>query len=305
MNKVKKYIVWFNQAHKESPALVGEKGVSLGELNALGLSVPNGFIVTGDVFSSFLKRNKLIQQIKNILKTCNFNNPEEVKQTAFSIQRLVTFSPVPKKLGFRIATAYEELDGLFKDNFVAVRSSQATFLNIKGEANLVEAVRNCWASFFTPKMILNRKKKRLGPFKIDASIVVQKMIPAEISGTIFTLDPVNKSKTNILVEAIFGLGELAAQGKVKPDRYWIDRASLEIIKKELNKQEFQLKRVKNHNQEVEIPLLLQTKQKLSDTKIIELVKLSKIIHQHYFFPQSIEWAMKGSNIYILQTRKIE
>jgi len=305
MNKKKKYIVWFDQAHKESPVLVGDKGTSLGELNTLDLSVPKGFVVTADVFSSFLKKNQLSQQIKNALKTCNFNNPEEIKETAFAVQRLITLSPIPNNLGFRIAKAYEGLDGLFKDSFVAVRSSAASFLNIKGDANLTEAVRNCWASFFTPQMILERKKKKLSHFKINASIVVQKMIAADISGTIFTIDPVSKSKASILVEAIFGLGELAAQGKAKPDRYWVERTRLEIIKKELNKQELQIKRVGNSNQKINIPLEQQTKQKLSDTKIIELVKLGKIIHQRYFFPQNIEWAMRGNSIYILQTRKIE
>lgn len=303
MTKRKKYLVWFNQVHEDNPALLGEKGIKLGELTSLDLPVPKGFIIASDAYIYFLKKNKLKEKIKNSLKTCNFNNPEELKETSLTIQNLITFSPVPKNLGFKITKAYERLGGVFKNTFVSVRSKITTFLNIKGEANLVEAVRNCWASFFNPKAILEQEKRQLDHFKTDSSVVVQKMIQAEVSGIIYTQDPINRSKTNLLVEAIFGLGELAVEGKVKPDRYLVDKNSLEIVKKELNKQEIQLKRVQNSNQEINVSLSEQTKQKISDTKIIELVKLGKKIHQHYFFPQEIEWAMEKNKIYILQTKR--
>lgn len=300
MSKRKKYLVWFKEVEEDNPDLFGEKGVSLAELTSLGLPTPNGFVITRDSFSFFLKKNNLKRKITNSLKSINFKNPEEVQEGALLLQGFITSSSVPSNLGFKIARAYEKMG----EDLVAIRSKWLTVLNIKGDANVVEGIRNTWASFFSPQALFLREKAKLDHSRIDTAVVVQKMIQAESSGTIHTTGPLNKSKASILIKAIYGLGQLVIEGNIKPDYYWVDKNTLEITKKELNKQEFELKRVGKITQQVKVSPKKQTKQTISDTKIIELAKLGKIIHQHYFFPQEVEWAIRNSKIYILQTKKI-
>lgn len=303
MFKKKNLLIWLNEAQEDEENLVGEKASRLGNLIRLDLPIPKGFVVTSNAYQYFLNENQLQDKINHALKSCNFKSPEEVREISLLIQNFILSSPFPVNLGNKIIKAYETLSASFRSIPVAVRSRVATHLNIIGEANLIEALKNCWLTFYTPQEIFKLRDKKLNHSKINTGVVIQKMIQSEVSGIILTSNPLNKS--NFFIKAIYGLGALASQGKVATDEYWVDKNRLEINKKELNKQPFELKRVKDINIEINIPLSKQSNQKLSDKKIIELSRLASRIHQCYFFPQEIEWAMEKNHLFILQSKTID
>lgn len=319
MKKDKKYLVWFDEIDKNDVALVGGKGANLGEMIKSGFPVPEGFCTTSDAYWYFIESNNLKKQIERILKPVNANDPRQLNQASEKIRRIIRHGKVPRDLAKEIIIFYEKLGGRFKKHcLTAVRSSataedlpgasfagqQETFLNVKGEANLVNKIRECWSSLFTPRAIFYRQEKKFNHFKIAISVVVQRMVQSDISGVMFTVNPVTNQKREIIIEAIYGLGELIVQGTVTPDHFKVDKRTFKIIDKQVNRQEIQLTKSGALNKQTKVKLRLRDRQKITDQKIIELAKSGKKIHQHYFFPQDIEWAIEKGKIYILQTRPV-
>lgn len=314
----KKYLVWFTEVDKDDIALVGGKGANLGEMVKTGLPVPPGFIVTSEAYYYFIEKNQLQPRIKKILKTTDVSDPKQLHQAAETIKKTVLKGKVPKDLAKEIISFYEKLSGRLKHCLVAIRSSataedlpdasfagqQETFLNVKGEANLINKVRECWASLFTPRAIFYRQEKKFDHFKVGIAVPVQKMIQSKASGVMFTVDPVINDKTKIIIEAIHGLGELIVQGAVTPDRYDVNKSDFKIAEKHINQQQIQLIKVGTLNKQTKVKTRLQKKQKISNKQIVALARLGKKIHQHYFFPQDIEWAIEKNKIYVLQTRPV-
>jgi pyruvate,water dikinase len=314
----KKRLVWFNEVGRHDIGLVGGKGANLGEMVKAGFPVPPGFIVTATAYYYFLKENNLQEHIKRILKTTDLNDPHQLTQASLKIRHLFRQGKVPHDLAQEIILAYDKLSGFFKHALVAVRSSataedlpdasfagqQETFLNVQGEANVVNKIRDSWSSLFTPRAIFYREQKKFNHFKIGIAIPVQKMLQSEVSGVMFTIDPVNNDKGKIVIEAIWGLGELIVQGAVTPDHYEVAKSSFKVVAKQLNKQVIQLVKVDRLNKEVKVKNGDQKKQKLTNEQIITLARIGKKIQQHYFFPQDIEWALEKGKLYILQTRPV-
>src|SRR4030043_1937207 len=181
---------------------------------------------------------------------------------------------------------------------------QITYLNVKGESTLIEAVRKCWASLFTERSIFYRVQNKIPHEKVKISVIVQKMISSEVSGVIFTIDPVTNEKDKIIIEAIWGLGELIVQGSVVPDRYLIQKGTFAILSKEISSQTVMLVRAKNGIKEVKVPTKMVDKQKIKDEEIIWLGKIADKLQNHYYFPQDIEWAKEKNKISIVQTRPV-
>jgi len=316
--KDQKNILWFNQIDKEDIALVGGKGANLGEMASFDIPVPDGFVITSKAYFDFLKENKLEVKIKDILEKINPQDPQSFNEASQKIKKLILGGKISPSLAKEIVDSYLRLGGLLKNALVAIRSSataedlptasfagqQASFLNIKGEANVVEKVKECWASLFEPRAIFYRQEKGFGHLKVGLAVVIQKMVPAEVSGVMFTCDPVTNQKNRIVIEAVWGLGEYIVQGKVTPDLYVLDKNSLEILEKQLAKQTIQLIKVGSLNKQTAVPKKLQNKRKLTDKQIIELAKIGKKIHQHYFFPQDIEWTFYKGKFWIVQARPV-
>ncbi len=320
-NKNQQYILWFKEIDKDDIPLVGGKGANLGEMTSfLGSLVPNGFVVTSRAYFDFIESNQLGQKIRSILETTNVHNPSELNQASEQIKQLIIKSPVPDRIGKEIVKAYFKLGGLFglKQALVAIRSSataedlpdasfagqQETFLNIRGEANVVNHVRQAWASLFTPRAIFYRQEKGFDHFKVGLAAVVQKMVQSEISGVMFTIDPVTNQKNKIVIEAIWGLGEYIVQGIVTPDHYEVDKEHYRILKTSTARQRFQLIKVRGRTIKTIVPKNKQKLQKLDSSQIINLAKIGQKIHQHYYFPQDIEWAWEKGRFYIVQTRPV-
>ena len=311
-------IINLKQVDKNDIPLVGGKGANLGELSRAGFPAPSGFAITVHAYDLFLSENGLDKKIAEILKNLDRNQPEELAAAAQKIQKLILLGRVPKTAAKEIIDAYEELSGKFKKALVAVRSSataedlpkasfagqQASFLNVKGEANLIEAVRECWASLFTARAIFYREENKIPHHKVKISVIVQKMVQSEVSGVVFTLDPVTNQKDRIVIEAVWGLGEMIVQGLVIPDKYVVQKGTFAILSKEISDQKIELVRVGDGNKEREVPKKLRDLQKISDAEIIELAKISQKIEDHYYFPQDIEWHREKKKLYVVQTRPV-
>jgi len=316
--KKDKNILWFKEIDKDDISLVGGKGANLGEMTSFGIPVPQGFVITASAYFSFLKENNFKEKVKEILGKINPDDPQSFNEASGKIKNLILSGKISPKLAKQIIDNYLKLGGLLRQALVAIRSSataedlptasfagqQASFLNIKGEANVAEKVKECWASLFEPRAIFYRQEKGFGHLKVGLAVIIQEMVPAEVSGVMFTCDPVTNQKNRIIIEAIWGLGEYIVQGKVTPDIYVIDKNSLEIINKEVTKQTIQLIKVGNLNKQTNVPKNLQLKRKLTDSQIIELAKIGKKIHQHYFYPQDIEWTFYKGKFYIVQARPV-
>jgi pyruvate, water dikinase len=310
--------LFFKDIDKHDLASVGGKGANLGEMTKAGFPVPNGFAVTVAAYDLFLQRSELADKINDILKTTDVNQPEQLQNASRKIGKLVTSSDVPTEIVHDVFKAYKRLSGTFKKAQVAVRSSataedlpgasfagqQATFLNIKGENSLMVAVRECWASLFTARAIFYREQNNIPHDKVKISVMVQKMVQSEVSGVMFTIDPVTNDKDRIIIESVWGLGEMIVQGSVVPDTYVVQKDTFSILSKEISDQSIQLKKQGLETKEVEVPKKQRDLQKITNEEIVKLAKIGQKLQEHYYHPQDVEWAKEGKNLYIVQTRPV-
>lgn len=317
MSRSLPFVVWFKDVDKDDVNIVGGKGANLGEMVQAGFPVPNGFIVTASAYFHFIKENNLAQKIKHLLQTANFNKPDSLVQVSNHIKKYIIQGEVSEQLTKEIFTAYRTLGGL-KDALVAVRSSataedlpgasfagqQETYLNVKGEANVLLYVKEAWASLFNARAIFYRHEQHFDHFKVGIAIPVQKMVSSEKSGIMFTIDPVTNDKSKVVIEAIFGLGEMIVQGQVTPDHYEVSKSDHKILLKDIAVQEKMLNLSNNKNKETSIPHSKGKLQKLKESEIIELTKLAIKLEKHYYFPQDSEWAIEDNKVYIVQTRPV-
>jgi len=316
----KPFLLWFKDIHFEDVNIVGGKGANLGEMYNLGIPVPNGFCVTAEAYFKFIEFNKLKPKIKAILDTTDVDKPDQLSEASSKIRKLIKSSPIPQDIALEIMTAYKKLCsfGGLKDAPVAVRTSATaedsadasfagqgdTFLNVIGETNVVHQVRACWSSLFTSRSIFYQVKKHYDHFKIGVAVPVQKMVQSEISGIVFTLNPVTNNKNEIIVETIWGLGEYIVQGIVTPDQHLIDKSNWEIKYKNTVHQDIQLTRFADSNKELKVPKYKQNKTKISDSMAVKIAKLAQKLHNHYGKAQDIEFAIEKDKLYFVQTRPI-
>jgi pyruvate,water dikinase len=321
MQQTAKNIVWFTEVTKSDIPLVGGKGANLGEMVHAQIPVPPGFIVTADAYFKFLHGARLTDEIKNDLENLNVNDSKKLQEVAEIIKQKISVATIPSDMVKEIKEAYRKLG----QGLVAVRSSataedlpeasfagqQRTFLNVQGEDQVVSAIQGCWGSLFEPRAIFYRQEHGFDHFKVGIAVPVQKMIQSEASGVMFTVEPLSNDTSKILIEAIFGLGESIVSGDVTPDQYLLNKTDLNIIDKKVHKQEFQL--VKNpkaaaggleSNIREPVPEAKGSKQKLADKDILALARLGRVIEDLYQFPQDIEWARQGTQLYIVQTRPV-
>ena len=321
------WIKWFKDLDENSLPIAGGKGTNLGIMFKLHLPVPNGFAVTAQCYREFTNRTKITEKIQQFLQGLNIEDTDTLQQRADQIQKLISSTPVPEDIAEDIMINYELLGAEkeattlveSKEVFVAVRSSataedlpsasfagqQATFLNIKGKEQVVRAVRDCWASLFTARAIYYREKQKFDHSKVLISAIVQKMVNADKSGIMFTVNPATNQGNEIVIEAIYGLGEFIVGGEVNPDMYIVDKNTRDIKKIEIRKKEKGLFRTALGTNETRIiPRDIQERQVLNDKEIQELTRLGKKLEEHYGRPQDIEWAVEQGTVYIVQTRAV-
>ena len=314
----KKLVVWFKDVDKKDVGLVGGKGANLGEMTKAQFPVPQGFIVTSQAYYQFINENNLSQKIKDILEKVNYNNSSDLNKVSEEVKKLIIAGRFSDQLVNSVALSYKKLIKDYNGKLVAVRSSataedlpnasfagqQETFLNVEGEENLLLKLKEAWASLFDARAIFYRKENNFDHFKVGIAIPVQKMIESETSGIMFTLDPVTNDRSKIVIEAIFGLGELIVQGAVTPDHYEVAKETMVIINKKISLQTTKLIKEGSLNKEVKVELEKGKLQKIKDEEIIELAKLGKRLEDHYKFPQDSEWAIEKERVFLVQTRPV-
>jgi len=313
--KQSKLVVWFAEVGKEDIPLVGGKGANLGEMTRANLPVPPGFIVTAEAYFEFLRTNKLDKTIAKATVGLNPEDNKKLNQIAIVLQEAIKKHPLPSALITQIEKAYDEMH----HGPVAVRSSataedlpdasfagqQATFLNIEGKTQLIKAIRECWASLFEARAIYYRTINKFDHLKVGIAVPVQKMVQSEVSGIMFTADPVASDLTKVVIDAGLGLGEAIVSGSVTPDHYVVDKAGMKVLSKEISKQEWQIVRVKSgSNRHISTPLDKLTSQKLTDEQIIKLAQVGMQVEKHYAAPQDMEWAFEHGSFYMVQARPI-
>lgn len=313
-------ILWFKDLKFGDTDLVGGKGANLGEMYNLGIPVPNGFVVSVHAYYEFIKENKLEDQFRAILKTTDINQPDQLLTASEKIHSIIKKTPVKQETAIEIMKAYKKLSGFtgLRNTPVAVRTSATaedsaddsfagqgeTFLNVIGEANLLNRVKDCWASLFTPRSIFYQVTKKYDHFKIGVAVPVQKLINSEISGIMFTVNPVTNDKKQIIIETVWGLGEYVVQGKVTPEQYVVDKNNWKIISENHVSQEIQLVKSKNETKETSVAKYKKKKNKITAKMAIKIAKIGQKLHNHYKKPQDIEFAIDRGKLYIVQTRPI-
>jgi pyruvate,water dikinase len=320
MNKGDQTIVWFNQVGKQDTAIAGGKGANLGEMVQFGIPVPDGFIVTAHAYESFIESTGVAEKVLDLLSSLDPADSRKLQETAEQAKQAILSVPIPANVEQAIRRAYRRLGG----GLVAVRSSataedlpdasfagqQRTYLNVEGDDDVVAAVQGCWASLFEPRAIFYRFQHGFDHLKVNIAVPIQKMVQSEVSGVIFTLDPLTNDRGKIIIEAVFGLGEAIVGGEITPDFYVVDKSTFKIIDRQHKRQEWQLvmNPQRGDGQEANIktplPVFKQHAPKLADGDIVALAKRALNIEKHYQFPQDIEWAREGRNLFILQSRPV-
>lgn len=303
---------------KDMIELAGGKGANLGELVSFGVRVPPAFIITSKAFKYFLEYNNLVEKIKEILSSSP--NSEEASE---NIKKLIRSSKMPEKLASMILQAYDELSNKFgKEILVAVRSSataedikeasfagqQDTYLNVSRE-ELLDKVKEVWASLYNARAIEYRKSKGIDQLSVLIAVVVQKMVNSRSAGVMFTLNPVTGDERYIMIESNWGLGESVVGGKVTPDEILIEKSSLRIVEKKISNKRIKIIYDIQLRKNVEVILNEQeaNTMSISDEEAIELARLAMKIEEHYKRPMDIEWAIDADlkfpdNIFIVQAR---
>ncbi|HEY5531221.1 MAG TPA: phosphoenolpyruvate synthase [Candidatus Anoxymicrobiaceae bacterium] len=328
------YVVWLDSVGKDDVELVGGKNANSGEMlrtfKEQGIRVPDGFATTAEAYWKFLDANGLDDKITSLLVDCH-EGCKRLEETGESIRRLILASEFPDEIASLINKHYRELSKRYKvdEADVAVRSSataedlptasfagqQETFLNIKGEDQLLDACRKCYASLFTDRAISYRIEKGFAHTKVALSIGVQKMIRSDLagSGVMFTLDTDTGFPEVVEINAAWGLGENVVQGAVNPDEYMVfkpllkDESKVPIIEKEVGDKEQKLVYSEGGTattRNVKTSHVERTSFVLNDEEILQLGRWAVIVEDHYKKPMDMEWAKDGNDglLYMVQAR---
>jgi len=308
-----KFTLEFSKISKKDIPLAGGKGANLGEMYNAGFPVPPGFVVTSTAYYHFLDKTSLREKIKTETKALDISNSHALETCATNIKTAILKARMPSEIEKQIKDSYIKLSGN-KDRFVAVRSSataedlpdasfagqQESYLNVLGWEDVVARVQDCWASLFSARAIFYRQEQGFDHFKVGIAVPIQAMIESEVSGIMFSVNPMTNNKTQISIEAGYGLGQTIVSGEVTPDQFLVSKYDFKILEKHIAKQSWQLTR----KGKIPISRVYQEKQKLSDDLVVRLAKIGKAIEDHYKFPQDMEWGMEAGRLYIVQSRPV-
>lgn len=323
MSKEEKFVLWFDEIGSEDVPIVGGKSASLGEMiRRTKVPVPYGFATTAHAYRYFIEKAGIKQKIADALKDLKDpNDTLTLQRTGESIRKIISESTMPQDLEQSIENAYSKLAEKTGETnpFVAIRSSataedlpdasfagqQETYLNVSGKEEVVDKVKECFASLFTDRAIFYRIQKGFDHLSIALSAATQLMVFSKAAGVMFTLNVSNGNESEVLIESGYGLGEYVVQGTVTPDEYYIRKNDLVISDKTVPRKTKQLVRISNGGvQEKPVPEDLQDKQVLTDEQIKELTKYAITIEKHYGRHMDIEWGLdeRDDKLWILQAR---
>ena len=306
-------VLWLNEIQAEDLDHVGGKAASLGEMASARLPVPSAFVVTAETYRSFIETSGVDEQLASIVDI-DTEDSRALASAAEQAQSKIRETPLPESVRSEILKAYDSLDS----PPVAVRSSataedlpdasfagqQETFLNVTRE-ELLDQVRECWASLFTQRALYYRAEQGYDDASVNIAVVVQEMVDAEMSGVMFTSHPSTGAPT-VTIEAAWGLGEAVVSGAVTPDNYVLDRQSGETQKIQVAEKSVMHVRDPDTGETVERPVPDQKHDQrvLDEAQLAALTDLGEQLEAHYGTPQDVEWAIADDSIYLLQSRPI-
>jgi pyruvate,water dikinase len=335
-----KFILGLQQAGIRDLPRVGGKNASLGEmiqhLSKLGIRIPSGFIITVEAYQDFISFNQLESKINTLVSDIDYESIESLRRAGLQIRNMIRNSKFPPDLSNLIIEAYYKLSAEYGQDItdVAVRSSataedlpdasfagqQETYLNVRGPAAIMDSVRNCFASLFTDRAISYRQNFGFDHFAISISVCIQKMVRSDLgsSGVAFSLDTESGFKDVVVINGIFGLGELIVQGSVSPDEFIVFKPTMKerytpIIEKKMGLKDHMMVYGDDPDERVKIIPVeknMQNKFCLDDEKILQLAKWVTIIESYYtrlrghWCPMDVEWAVDGitNQLFIVQAR---
>ena len=308
-----KTLIQFLDAKEATIESVGGKGTNLVRLKQAGFLVPDGFILTTEAYRLFCRANNLAPIIDEQISLLREDDPTSLAEASQHIRQAFSNGTIPEAVKRETFDAYRRLE----NSPVAVRSSataedlpnasfagqQDTFLNVLGENALLEAVVNCFSSLWTGRAIGYRIRNEISHQDVSLAVIIQKMVQSEISGVLFTTNPLNGKHNEIVIDASFGLGEALVSGKVEPDHYVIDESKGTILSKTLGAKAISIQGLAGGGTVIQ-PENRAYNQALQDEQILELGRLGKHVADEFHFPQDIEWAWANGSFYILQSRQI-
>jgi pyruvate,water dikinase len=312
-------IKWFNELSKSDVGIAGGKGANLGEMTQAGLPVPPGFTITTPAYRRFAESTGILDKIKNLLEGLDVDDNAALQSAAEQAKDVVVAAEMPKDVAKLIIDAYKKLCEQEGDElYVAVRSSATaedtaeasfagmneTFLNVRGEKDLLESVKKCWASLYGARVIFYRVKRGFDSWGMEMGVIVQKMADADKAGVAFTQNPATGAPNEMIIEAAFGLADPVVAGQVSPDYYLVDKDSLSVLDIQVKLKKFMRVRRDGRTVDIDLPEKEARSQVLSEKEIKAVAKVCRDIENHYQWGQDIEWAIEKDQIYVIQSRPI-
>lgn len=297
---------------------------SLGELIRCGCRVPPGFAVTSHAYRRFLEANGLEGQLGQLLASLTPQDLERVERVSRDIASMFLEARIPADVRGAVERGYEELRATSgqADVPVAVRSSalaedaeqasfagqQETYLWVRGADNVLECVRRCWASAFTPRAIAYRLNQGL-PVDDGVAVGVQRMVHPRAAGVLFTLSPRTGDRSLIVIEGSWGAGVAVVSGEVTPDEFTVNKVTLEIVRRKISQKAVRF--VPSGDQgllvKAPVPEERQSVPCLSEAEVVELARLGRQLEEAYGYPVDVEWVVAEGeefpgNVYLVQCR---
>lgn len=315
-------IYWFSELKNKDSHSVGAKAAILGELVSQDIPVPNGFVLGTQAYFDFLAQSGLHEKISTIVKDIDIYDSASLFSSSKKIQDLIFQASVSDELMEQVKQAYLRLSA--KDIHVAVRPSAVTSessfqvfdgnhisqLNVKGMENLIEAIKQQWTCAFQPRALHFLAEHGQDALRLGVAVIIQRMVESEVSGLLFTEDPLQPTGQHSAIEAVWGLGEPLVEGNLVPDHYQVNNKDWKVVNKEVVRQEWQLVRnphakptaKQSSLKRLPVSVSWQKKAKLTDAQAIKIAKLGIAIAKHLGQPQDIEWVMAHNAIFIVQSR---
>lgn len=317
----RKYVYWFNELRREYNELVGKKCANLGEIARLGMPVPPGFALAVDAYNTFMVETSAAEEISQYLTRFpgGLQSVADFQKASKDIRQIVDSKRMPKDIEQAVLLSYDALcqkcDAA--DVAVSVRSAgpkshpgqYETYLNVRGKKALIEKIIKVWSSTFVSRALSSRANEGLPLHTDPIGVAVLKMVNAKSAGIGFTANPNTGDMSQIIIEGSWGLGETVVGGVVNPDRYVIDKNTLEVIERTIGHKLLKITSQEKGTVEEEVPPGEQDVSCLTDEELLEIARLAKELESRFGEPQDMEWAIDSAlrfpqNVFLLQTRPV-
>jgi pyruvate,water dikinase len=298
---------------REDSALAGGKAAALGELLRAGLPVPAGYALLTEAYRRFVDAAKIGEEISRLLREIVPGEPESLRSISAAI-RAHFDGPLPDS----VLEDLDRMEAALGDAPLAVRSSATTedlpeasfagqhesVLNVRGRAELADAVRRCWSSLWTERALAYRSRQGIAHEGLALGVVIQPLIDARAAGLVFTANPQNGRRDQIVIEAAWGLGESVVSGQVTPDHWVLDAATGGVLEASVARKELMTVRSAEGTVTGAVPAELQERPVLGPSELRALLGLARRAALHFGAPQDLEWALEGGELWLLQSRPI-